>query len=316
MKILLVGGLGFVGSSLACELAKRGHDVLIANRGFQNRESQWGKVILWDAVREWVGSPPKVDVVVHLASANGDHTLDSLDTYTNNLTVTRNVLDLCSRIDNAAVLYVSTLQVFGRWTGELSADSPVRPITEYGFSHWVAEEHVKMFARTHNRQSKILRLSNVIGVGAEPKTVRWSTVPAEFCSQAARTHQIVVRSDGYTQRDFISIERAARSVCDVVERWQTWDGQVALVASGNSSTIAGVANLVSEVASELMMVEIPVKFNVDVTSAQRNPPLRVVCESSAEEQCTGQFGQKLSELRRSVSQLIGLAIQEREESDR
>lgn len=167
-----------------------------------------------------------------------------------------------------------------------------------------------MFARTNSRQSKILRLSNVIGVGADPKTVRWSTVPAEFCSQAVHTHQIIVRSSRLTQRDFIAIERVAESLSDTIETYQAWDGKVSLIASGKSTTIESVANLVSAVASEVMMVEIPVKFKVDLMSGQRKHQLRVVCDSPRPDKFTNSGGSEIFELQNSVSQLIRLAIQE------
>lgn len=305
MRILLVGGLGYIGSSVASVLRERGHEVFLAGRGPDKKESDSNEVIVWNATREWVEPTPSVDVVVHLASANGDQMLNSLETYVNNLAVTRNVLELCSRIPNVAVLYISTLQVFGRWSGELSADSPVKPVSEYGFSHWVAEEHVRMFARTYNRNSLILRLSNVIGVGADSDTVRWGTVPAEFCLQAVQKRTIKVKSNLKTQRDFIYVKQVARYVSDLIENSRSWDGRVSLLASGVSVTIGEVAGVVSEVAEQILGVPTPIDAGFHRGSLEIEPKLRVICDNSLTNHA---FLSEALDLRNVVRELILSAI--------
>jgi UDP-glucose 4-epimerase len=305
MRVLLVGGIGYIGSSVAAELYSRGHDLLLAGRKSQSKKNQWGETVVWDAAREWEGPVPKVDAVVHLASANGDQTLDSLDTYVNNLAVTRNILELCGRIDGAAVLYVSTLQVFGRWSGIISAESSVRPTSEYGFSHWVAEEHVKMFARTRSRQSLILRLSNVVGVGADPDTVRWGTVPADFCLQAVRNRVISIRSNGNAQRDFVTVTRTAERICELVESARFWDGRVVLVASGTSSTIREIANTVSEVAEGIIGVPVQIEPALGNGSQEIESQLQVVCGSHHRVESAESVG---SEIRSAIVDLMNLAV--------
>jgi len=305
MRVLLVGGLGYIGSSIASELRGRGHQVVLAGRGPNKEQSDSGNIVIWNATQEWVGSIPTVDVVVHLASANGVEVLDSLDTYLNNLAVTRNILELCTRISNVAVLYVSTLQVFGKWSGELSIDSPVKPVSEYGFSHWVAEEHVKMFARTQNRKSQIVRLSNVIGVGADPSTVRWGTVPAEFCLQAVQNRSITVKSNLNTQRDFISVKRVSRQLADLIENSKSWDGRVSLIASGVSATIGEVAGLVSQVAEQIIGVPVPINSELHLGGSKVEPKLRVICDNLSTDFAS--LPEEL-DLRSVVSDLIQSAI--------
>lgn len=278
MRVLLVGGMGYIGSSVAAELFARGHDLVLAGRHLPNKKSPWGQSFVWNAVREWEGPIPKVDTVIHLASANGDQTLDTLETYSNNLAVTRNVIDLCRRSAGAAVLYVSTLQVYGRWTGGISTHSAVQPLSEYGFSHWVAEEHVRLLARTCNRKSQILRLSNVVGVGADPDTVRWGTVPAEFCLQAVQKRTITVKSSSRAQRDFITVGTTAKRICDFVEGMDFWDGQVKLVASGRSLTIGVVAKIVAELAEGVIGAPIQIESKLEYEPDFQEPELQVILD--------------------------------------
>jgi len=246
LRILLVGGQGFIGSTLAQELIFRGHDVSLAGRS-HTKSLLCGiqEVIYWDASEEWSLATPRFDAVVHLASSNGSGSLDTLATYTNNVAVTRNVVDLCKRIDEASLMYVSTFQVLGRWSGVLDDQTPALPKTDYGFCHLVAEEHAKMFARVCDRKVLVARPTNIVGVSGNPDAIRWDTVPAEFCRQAIVDERIVLRSTGSQHRDFLSVQDLALRLAMLLEVHQVWDCRTHLIGSGRSVAVAAVADMVT-----------------------------------------------------------------------
>lgn len=246
MRVLLVGGQGYLGSSLTKELAARGFVVLVAGRRSVNRPRDLDyEFIYWDASEEWKIEVPKFDVLIHLASANGAGRLNSLSAYLNNLAVTRNVLDLCRRVSGASLLYFSTFQVLGRWSGHLNDETPAQPQSDYGFCHLVAEEHAKMFARNHQRKLLIVRPTNIIGVPADPETIRWDTVPADFCRQVATCGKIVIRSAGNQHRDFLSVEDLVHRISCLLDVHDSWDSKPKLVGNGKSGSIYGVAEMVA-----------------------------------------------------------------------
>ena len=287
MRILIIGGLGYIGSSVAAELNSRGHELVLVGRKQKNTTSAFGEVHIWDATEEWNGGTPDFDVVVHLASSNGDYQLDSLEAYLGNLAVTRNILKLCQQIPNSAILYFSTLQVYGRWTGELSVQLPASPASNYGFSHWVAEEHVRMFARINKRKSLIVRLSNVIGAGVDQAVIRWSTVPADFCLQAARHNKIIVRSSGQQFRDFISVREASRQIGDLIASLNDWTGQTKLIATGQSVSVGSVAEAVAQRAQKLLKLPVSVEYADKSHLSSNEFRLRVICDSPAIQQLNG-----------------------------
>lgn len=260
MRVLIVGGQGFIGSTLASELASKGHFVSIAGRNpTENLDLGIAEVIHWDATKEWSISTPRFDVVVHLASSNGAENLNSLDTYTNNLAVTRNVIDLCSRVRNASLLYVSTFQVLGRWSGVINDQTPAQPTTEYGFCHLVAEEHAKMFARNYARKLFIARPTNIVGVSANANAIRWDTVPAEFCRQAIVDRRIRIQSTGMQHRDFLSVQDAARRLASLLSVRDFWDSNPRLVGSGTSVAVMSVAEMVTDSLKRLFGRQIDVQ---------------------------------------------------------
>ena len=306
MRVLIIGGLGYVGSSIAAELNSRGHELVLVGRRPTEFGSTFGEVHVWDATKEWTGSTPNFDAVLHLASSNGDYSLDLLETYLDNLAVTRNILKLCQQIPNSAILYVSTLQVYGRWTGELSVDTPVSPTSDYSFSHWVAEEHVKMFARDCNRKSLVVRLSNVIGAGVDQSVIRWSTVPADFCLQAVKQRFIDVRSSGQELRDFIPVSEVSRQIGDLVENLNYWTGRTKLIATGQSVTIGSVAEAVSQRAQDLLGVPIPVNYRRKSRSNLDESELRIICNTSDVHQLRAEYS--VPSLVDSIDDLLKAAL--------
>lgn len=246
MRILLVGGQGFIGSTLAQELVERDHHVSLAGRSY-TKSSMCGiqEVICWDASEEWSRSTPMFDAVVHLASSNGKSGVDTLATYTNNIAVTRNVIDLCKRVKDASLMYVSTFQVLGRWSGVIDDQTAALPKTDYAFCHLVAEEHAKLFARVCDRKVLIARPTNIVGVSGNPDAIRWDTVPAEFCRQAIVDQRIVLRSSGLQYRDFLSVQDLAHRLASLLEVYKVWDSRTHLIGSGRSVTVAAVAEMVA-----------------------------------------------------------------------
>lgn len=302
MKVLLVGGFGYIGQSLALELISRGHEVTLVGRDSRRAALTNKEFLHWDATKEWIGEPPSAHVIVHLASANSEVSIDSLETYLNNIAVTRNVLRLCEQIPECSLLYVSTFQVFGRWSGLIHYNSPAVPGSDYGFSHWVAEEHVKMFARRNRRRAVVVRLTNVVGAGADPVAIRWDTVPAQFCRQAVETKTIKIRSSGLQQRDFVTVTSVAQQLSVLIEKEADWLGESLLISSGWSCSILRLALLVSEQAQHILGHGVSVVTNKDDDHSKEDLALTV--KSSLPEQSLHGLQMDESQMRCVIDELL------------
>jgi nucleoside-diphosphate-sugar epimerase len=149
-------------------------------------------------------------------------------------------------------MYVSSIQVFGDWDGEVDRHSPVMPVSDYALSHWIAEQTVMAFARRLRRRTIVLRMAHAIGRGSDDEAIRWGTVPADFCRQAVTTGEIQLQSTGSQQRDFIDISEACGRILRILERLDDWDGSVRLIASGKGVSIRDMAVMVAGVSRRIL----------------------------------------------------------------
>ena len=73
LKVVLVGGSGFLGRGLRQRLTAQGHEVTVVGRGASTRHEGWAHV-QWDAatIGDWAAVLDGADVIVHLAGKRVD----------------------------------------------------------------------------------------------------------------------------------------------------------------------------------------------------------------------------------------------------
>lgn len=73
LKVVLVGGSGFLGRRLCDDLIELGHNVMVVGRSASAEHARW-KHVHWDAhsLGEWVSEIDHADVLVHLAGKRVD----------------------------------------------------------------------------------------------------------------------------------------------------------------------------------------------------------------------------------------------------
>ena len=180
-KVLVTGGAGFIGASLAERLVDH-NDLVLFDRDFEGSSATlcraWGrpnvKVVEGDildagAVATATGG---ADVVVHLAAIVGVKNVLSRgkDTLETNFLGTANVLKaLAGRRDLHRLVYFSTSEVFGMNSFGVGEDSPasVGPVSEARWTYSIAKlagEHlVHAYHRETGMPTVTVRPFNVFG---------------------------------------------------------------------------------------------------------------------------------------------------------
>ena len=122
MKVVVTGGLGFVGRALARRLGALGAEVVLVDR-LPADDVSMVDVGDAEAVREVIG--PDVDVVFHLASVvSGQGEIDFDGAMRVNLEGTRNVLEACRLAQTTPrLVFASTMTLPSRRTGIAMADN-------------------------------------------------------------------------------------------------------------------------------------------------------------------------------------------------
>lgn len=129
MKILVTGGLGFIGSHTVVELAKENHEVIIVDNLFNAKEEVLEKLKkitgktfklykydLNDKEKvEEIFEENDIDAVIHFAGykAVGESVKEPLMYYSNNLITTINILESMKKHNVKRIVFSSSATVYG-----------------------------------------------------------------------------------------------------------------------------------------------------------------------------------------------------------
>jgi nucleoside-diphosphate-sugar epimerase len=226
VRILVTGGLGFIGRGLAAALVDRGDEVAVLDNGWRSElEPPAGVTAVVADVRDAGAVSDAVegsDVVVHLAAIQGTANFYEQPELVLDVNV-RGVLNLaeaCASQGVRRLVFSSSSEVYGipaqfptAETEPLSVPDPLNPRWSYGGSKILGELAVANVARHAGYEFTILRYHNVYGPG-----MGWDHVIPQFIRRLELGEEFTVQGDGEQQRAFCYVDDAvAATVAAVVE---------------------------------------------------------------------------------------------------
>ena len=170
-KILVTGGLGFIGSSLVRELRRRGHEVWICDilhsSDPKSIRCDVSKFRQLERVFETAGY---FDFVYHLAAEygrwNGEHYYENL--WLTNVVGTKNLIRLQER-RKFKMIFFSSAEVYGDYRGVMREEVPekihIHLLNDYAMTKWVGEMMIKNSAMQYGTETVVIRPFNVYGPG-------------------------------------------------------------------------------------------------------------------------------------------------------
>lgn len=164
MKVLVIGGSGFIGTRLLTALGLAGHEV--RNLDLLASASHSGVTTIGD-VRDLAAvtaASAGTDVVVNLAAAHRDD-VRPLSVYESvNVGGARVVTEAAVANGIERILFTSTVAVYGLQRPHPNEDSPAEPFNEYGRTKLLAEGVLRAWAeRDPGRSLAIVRPAVVFG---------------------------------------------------------------------------------------------------------------------------------------------------------
>lgn len=214
-RVLVTGGLGFIGSNLARRLVAYGSDVTVIDAlvpGYGGNLFNVDDIrerihLIVDDVRNAAAIEACVegrDFVFNLVG-QVSHT-DSMSRpdvdLENNCHAPLAVLEACRRTNRAAhVVYSSTRQIYGR-PERIPVDEshPCRPVDVNGIHKWAAEQYHRLYDEVYGITSAVLRLTNTYGPGVLVKHPRQGFI-GWFLRKVVEGGEIEVMGDGTQVRD-------------------------------------------------------------------------------------------------------------------
>jgi UDP-glucose 4-epimerase len=223
MRILITGGLGFIGGRLAVYLTQLGHQVTIGSRNPSPKAAWLPQVnvasIMWDDAGSLERSCHNIDVVIQAAGMNAqDCIANPVGALAFNGVATARLFAAASRAGVKRFVYLSTAHVYANpLVGIIAETSCPANFHPYATSH-LAGEHVVLAAQQFGKiQGVVLRLSNVFGAPVHKSVNCWMLLANDLCKQAVQTRKLVLQTNGMQPRDFIGMERA----CDILAQFAT-----------------------------------------------------------------------------------------------
>jgi nucleoside-diphosphate-sugar epimerase len=228
-KVLVTGGLGFIGSFMSESLASRGDTVTIVDSGVSSvvqpdeLAGPSGQITCVSMnIRDFLAGSPSLsgfDLVVHCASHVGPAVVIRLCGQLGRSIVadTAALIDACVDADVPLVNF-SSAEVYGR-SGMLSEGSDIRvppyynARIEYALAK-LAAEAMCINSKERGLRSVVLRPFNV--AGARQSTYGGFVMPT-FVQQALAGRPITVFATGRQKRAFLSIRDLCRFVNDYLD---------------------------------------------------------------------------------------------------
>jgi UDP-glucose 4-epimerase len=225
MKVLVVGGAGYIGSHMVKMLLAEGHEVVIFdNLSSGHRDAVLGGEFVFGDLADTtaldnVFFQHQPQAVMHFASfiQVGESVRRPDIYYRNNLCSTLNLLDAMGKHGVRHFIFSSTAAVFGE-PGYVPIDEahPRQPVNPYGRSKWMVEQVLEDYDQAFGLKSVCLRYFNAAGADPDgelgerhdPET---HLIPLILQAASGRRREIQVfgrnydTPDGTCIRDYIHI---------------------------------------------------------------------------------------------------------------
>jgi len=216
MKILVLGGAGYIGVPLIKRLLDEGDIVILKDRFLYGRDSLLclkdyanlyvEKTDVRDVHHSWFN---KVDAVVDLASLTGDPASNLVPEATKDFHLaTGNVLQMSKKMGISRYVYASSCSVYGAANLDIvNETSPVNPVSLYARTKLEAEKLV-MGQSTDELGVVCLRNSTIYGLAPR---MRFDLVVNIMALNAWQYGRVDVHGGGTQWRPFIHVEDTARA---------------------------------------------------------------------------------------------------------
>ena len=271
IRILITGGLGFVGGRLAVHLAHAGHRVVLGSRNAVAPPAWLQQVevvkIDWEDAAALKRCCMGVDVVIQASGINAqDCATDPVAALTFNGVATARLVAAAIGAGVQRFIYFSTAHVYAsRLVGTITEETCPLNLHPYATSHFAGEQAVLGASQCGNIQGIVLRLSNSFCAPMNKNVNCWMLLVNDLCRQAVETHKLILHSSGQQQRDFI----AMNEVCRVVERLTVasddrYPTGIFNIGAGESQSVLSIAQTIQQRCLQVLGFEPELQRKQDV----------------------------------------------------
>ena len=224
MRILVTGGLGFIGSNFIEHMLNKypGIDIINVDKcDYMAREKNVPEQLRYKYIHgditehyfmDYIFDHYQPDYVVHFAAQSCvTKSFELAFQYTkDNVLGTHVLLEACRKYGRIKkFIHISTDEVYGEVGPLTTSDekSPLNPSNPYSASKAAAELYVRGYMNCYKLPCVITRGNNVFG----PKQYPEKVVPL-FMTQILKQNSVTIHGDGSTRRNFIHVDDVSKAV--------------------------------------------------------------------------------------------------------
>ncbi|HEY7485495.1 MAG TPA: UDP-glucose 4-epimerase GalE [Streptosporangiaceae bacterium] len=278
MKVLITGGAGFIGSTIASAFAERGVtpvvlDSLITGRSefAEGRLFYQGDIGDGDLVDTIFAEHPDISTVVHCAAliVVPESVTNPLRYYQVNVAKSIALAEHLLRNGQSRMIFASTGGMY-RPEPDLSVteESALDPQNPYTRSKMMAELALQDFTAAYDLRVVSLRYLNPIGADPQMRTGLQSSKPSHALGKMIESYELGVpfritgtdwaTRDGTAIRDYIHVWDIARAFCEAAFRFDEIAPagyEVINLGTGDGTTVRELVNAFRNVVGDDFQVE-------------------------------------------------------------
>jgi dTDP-glucose 4,6-dehydratase/UDP-glucose 4-epimerase len=252
-RVLITGGIGFIGSNLARRLVAEGAQVTLADSliplyggNLQNiADIRDAVTINICDVRDRFAIEYLLrgqDYLFNLAgqTSHVDSMTDPQTDLDINASAQLSILEACRAVNpGIRIVFASTRQLYGK-PDYLPVDEthPIRPVDVNGINKFAGEWYHLLYSKVHGIRSCVLRLTNTYGPGMRVKDAR-QTFLGIWIRQLIEGQAIKVFGDGLQLRDFNYVDDCVEALL----RAGMADGAIGKIYNLGSAEVISLADL-------------------------------------------------------------------------
>lgn len=257
MKVLVLGGGGFIGSTIADRLLADGH----ALRIFERPRVQPYRVFAANESVEWTDGDLSsmhdvaravdgMDAVMHLVSttlpkgSNDDPIYD----VQSNVIASLQLLDAMVQKRVSRIVFISSGGTVYGTPQYLPVDEvhPTEPQVSYGITKLTIEKYLGLYRQLHGIRPVILRVANPYGERQRIESAQGAV--GVFAHRALSGQPIEIWGDGSVTRDYIHVQ----DVAEAFARALTYEGDLTCfnISAGIGASLNELVEMLGEVLGE------------------------------------------------------------------
>jgi UDP-glucose 4-epimerase len=295
-RVIITGGNGFIGKHVVKKLlsCKQYSVVLISNTSNIGDKYLEDRKLLRDLPLTYYDADirdrkaisdifldERADTCIHLAAkiSVADSIKNPDETMEINVKGTLNVLEACQNSQVNNFVFASSAAVYGDVRElPISENHALRPLSPYGTSKMLAEQHILSYNKSKKIQNTIsLRIFNVYGNGQ----VSESDVVTKFARRLSKGLPPIIYGDGEHTRDFISVDDVADAILLSIRAMEERknNNNYNLSSSPVFNIGTGTATSIKKLAQNMIAIS---GLELDPIYEQGNKDSRVILHSYAD----------------------------------